>query len=86
MVLWCLNAFFLLGTYLYYYAPEGHHGALLLLRYCSLEFEKNLASYWEGWCFLAVALLAFERSERRQEQETSADEEGFHGHPLSVDD
>jgi hypothetical protein len=61
-VLWGANVFFLLGTYLYYYAPEGHHAILLVLRYCSLEFEKNLATYWEGWCFLAVALLAFERS------------------------
>lgn len=61
-VLWALNAFFLAGTYLYYYAPEGHHAILLLLRYCSLEFEKNLATYWEGWCFFGVALLAFQRS------------------------
>jgi hypothetical protein len=37
----------------------------------SLQFEKNIATYWEGWCFLLVAILALERyfhSQQRHER------------------
>ena len=60
-VVWCVNGFFILMTVIFHYLPNNRQGAFKFLAMFSLQFEKNLATYWEGWCFLLVAVLAFQR-------------------------
>jgi hypothetical protein len=64
-VIWAVNGFFLLTTVLVAYLPDSssaaRHGAIQYLAQFSLAEEKNLAAFWEGWCFLLVSILAFER-------------------------
>jgi len=58
---WCVTAVLLASTCLFYYAP---HDSVLgaVLHALSLEFEQNLATTFEGSCFLAVSLLALGRA------------------------
>ena len=64
-VIWAVNGFFLLTTVIVAHLPDGSSagrvGAIQYLAQFSLAEEKNLAAFWEGWCFLLVSILAFER-------------------------
>jgi hypothetical protein len=60
-VYWSVTAVFVLCTGLFYYAPR-FTPLRALLHGLSLEFEQNLATTWEGACFLFVALLALDRA------------------------
>src|SRR5215204_286328 len=40
---------------------SSRHGVAQYLAQFTLAEEKNLATYWEGFCLLLVAILAFER-------------------------
>jgi hypothetical protein len=40
---------------------SARHGLVQYLAQFTLAEEKNLATYWEGWCLLLVSILAFER-------------------------
>jgi hypothetical protein len=64
-LLWTVNGFFLLMTVAVAQLPGGssptRQGAIQYLAQFTLAEEKNLAAYWEGWCFLLVSILAFER-------------------------
>ena len=64
-VIWAVNGFFLLTTVIVAHLPDsssaGRVGAIQYLAQFSLAEEKNLAAFWEGWCFLLVSILAFER-------------------------
>jgi hypothetical protein len=40
---------------------SSRHGLVQYLAQFTLAEEKNLATYWEGWCLLLVSILAFER-------------------------
>src|SRR5688572_2473373 len=63
--IWVVNGFFLLTTLIVAYLPDSsgaaRKGAIQYLAQFSLAEEKNLAAFWEGWCFLLVSILAFER-------------------------
>ena len=63
-VIWSVNGFFLLMTVAVAYLPGGsspdRRGIVQYLAQFTLAEERNLATYWEGWCFLLVAVLAFE--------------------------
>jgi len=48
-------------TVIFYYLPGNRQGLTKFLALFSLQFEKNLATYWSGWCFFLVSILAFER-------------------------
>ena len=47
------------------YLPGGsspdRRGLVQYLAQFTLAEERNLATYWEGWCLLLIAVLAFER-------------------------
>ena len=60
-VVWGINGFFIAMTIVYPYLPNNRRGMTMLLALFSLQFEKNVATYWEGWCLLLVALLALQR-------------------------
>jgi hypothetical protein len=64
-VIWSVNGFFLLTTVIISYFPESgsasRQGVVQYLAQLSLANEKTLATYWEGWCLLLIAVLAFER-------------------------
>jgi hypothetical protein len=69
-VIWSINGFFVLLTVLFWYLFRFHQkphlsgmqqGMMIALAMFSLQFEKNVATYWEGWCLLLVSMLAFER-------------------------
>jgi hypothetical protein len=57
--IWVINGFFIALTVIYFYLrPLGVPQFFALF---TLEFERNLATYWSGWCLLIVAILAMER-------------------------
>jgi hypothetical protein len=57
--IWVINGFFIALTVIYFYLrPLGVPKFFALF---TLEFERNLATYWSGWCLLIVAILAMER-------------------------
>jgi len=62
---WSVNGFFLLATVVFAYVPRSsssqRQGIVQYLAQFTLAEERNLATYWEGWCLLLVSLLAFER-------------------------
>ena len=59
-VYWGVTSLLLVCTGLFYFVPRATPlGALL--HTLSLEFEQNLATTWEGFCFLLVSLLALGR-------------------------
>jgi hypothetical protein len=64
-VIWGINGFFLLTTVTFAYLPHSsspsRQGLVTYLAQFTLAEERNLATYWEGWCLLLVAVLAFER-------------------------
>jgi hypothetical protein len=60
-VVWGINGFFIAMTIVYYYLPDNRRGMTKLLALFSLQFEKNVATYWAGWCLFMVALLALQR-------------------------
>jgi hypothetical protein len=60
-VVWAVNAVFIAVTVIYHYLPDNRKGVMKLVALFSLQFEKNLATYWEGWCLLIIAILAFQR-------------------------
>ena len=64
-VVWGINGFFLLMTVIFFYLPNSNspirQGVIKYFAQFTLAEEKNLATYWEGWCLLIVAVLAFER-------------------------
>jgi len=64
-VIWAVNGFLLLMTVMVAYLPDNssatRKGPIQYLAQFSLAEEKNLAAFWEGWCFLLVSILAFER-------------------------
>ena len=64
-VIWCINGFFLSMTVIFSYLPGSspsiHRGVIKYFAQFTLAEEKNLATYWAGWCLLLVAVLAFER-------------------------
>jgi hypothetical protein len=60
-VVWGINGVFIAVTIVYPYLPDNRRGLGKLLALFSLQFEKNLATYWEAWCLLLIALLALER-------------------------
>ena len=65
-VVWTANGFFLVMTIAVAQLPGSssavRQGAVQYLAQFTLAEEKNLATYWQGWCFLLVSILAFERS------------------------
>ena len=71
-VVWCLNGFFVFMTVIYDHLPNNRQGIPKFLAIFSLQFEKNLATYWEGWCLLLVAVLAFERFSKGDRSEGQA--------------
>ncbi|NIN66598.1 MAG: hypothetical protein GTO63_18310 [Anaerolineae bacterium] len=66
-----MNGLFILMTVMFHYLPNNRQGAIKFLALFSLQFEKNLATYWEGWCLLLVSLLAFGRFLRSGNHATS---------------
>jgi hypothetical protein len=64
-VIWMVNGFFLLMTMIVGSLSTGsgrdRQGMIGYLSQFSLAEEKNLATSWEGWCLLLIAILAFER-------------------------
>jgi hypothetical protein len=64
-VIWIINGFFLLMTMIVGSLSTGsafdRQGMIRYLSQFSLAEEKNLATSWEGWCLLLIAILAFER-------------------------
>lgn len=64
-VIWSVNGLFLLMTMAVAYLPGGsspdRRGIVQYFAQFTLAEERNLATYWEGWCLLLVAVLAFER-------------------------
>jgi hypothetical protein len=73
-VIWGVNGFFLLMTIAVAYLPGGsspdRKGLVQYLAQFTLAEERNLATYWEGWCLLLVAVLAFERFLQGRKTET----------------
>jgi len=61
-IFWAITGTFLVCTALFYFCPPEPRLLRKTVHFLSLEFEQNLATWWEGLCFLIVALLAFERS------------------------
>jgi hypothetical protein len=63
--IWLVNGFFLVITVIVAQLPgsgsSSRHGLVQYLAQFTLAEEKNLATYWEGWCLLLVSVLAFER-------------------------
>ena len=59
-VVWSINGFFIAVTVVYPYLPDNRAGMMKFVGLFSLQFEKNLATYWEGLCLIVVALLAAE--------------------------
>jgi hypothetical protein len=70
-VIWIINGFFLLMTMIVGSLPSSsspdRQGIVQYLAQFTLAEEKNLATYWEGWCLLLVSILAFERFLRSNE-------------------
>ncbi|HET7292268.1 MAG TPA: hypothetical protein VFM88_07580 [Vicinamibacteria bacterium] len=62
-VYWAITFLCLACTGLFYVAPRGSFAGAAL-HGLSLEFEQNLATTWEGFCFLLVSLLALGRAGR----------------------
>jgi hypothetical protein len=60
-LVWSINGFFIAVTVVYPYLPDNRRGLTKLVGLFSLQFEKNLATYWEGLCLLIAAVLAAER-------------------------
>jgi hypothetical protein len=70
-VIWTINGFFILMTVLYHYVPNKHQALpKLFLGLFTLQYERNLATYWEAWCLLLVAILAFEHFSRSEKTAT----------------
>jgi hypothetical protein len=69
-----VNGFFLMMTVAVAYLPDGSSLArgeiVQYLAQFTLAEERNLATYWEGWCLLLVAVLAFERFLQGRKTET----------------
>jgi hypothetical protein len=69
-----VNGFFLLMTVAVAYLPDGssagRRGMFPYLAQFTLGEERNLATSWEGWCLLLVAVLAFERFLQGRKTET----------------
>jgi hypothetical protein len=42
-------------------SSSSRHGLIQYLAQFTLAEEKNVATYWEGWCLLLVSILAFQR-------------------------
>ena len=61
-IFWATTGTFLTCTALFYFCPPEPWLLRKTVHFLSFEFERNLATWWEGLCFLIVALLAFERS------------------------
>jgi hypothetical protein len=64
-VIWGVNVFFLVMTVIFAHLSGSstslRHGLVQYLAQFTLAEERNLATYWEGWCLLLVSILAFER-------------------------
>jgi hypothetical protein len=64
-VIWTVNGFFLVMTVIVAQlqgsGSSSRYGLVQYLAQFTLAEEKNLATYWEGWCLLLVSILAFER-------------------------
>jgi hypothetical protein len=64
-VIWTVNGVFLLLTVIVGSLTSGsvldRQGINVYLFQFSLAEEKNMATSWEGWCLLLIAILAFER-------------------------
>lgn len=61
-IFWAITGPFLVCTALFYFCPPEAWLLRKTVHFLSFEFERNLATWWEGLCFLIVALLAFERA------------------------
>ena len=60
-VYWSVTALFLVCTGLFYFVPRATPLGRVL-HALSFEFEQNLATTWEGFCFLVVSLLSLGRA------------------------
>ena len=73
-MIWSVNGFFLLMTLVVAHLPGSgfpdRRGIAQYLSQFTLAEERNLATYWEGWCLLLVSVLAFERFLRGEKTET----------------
>jgi hypothetical protein len=58
---WIVNAILILVTIGYNYLTNKHEGVTVLIALFSLQYEKSLATTWEGWLLLMIAILAMER-------------------------
>jgi hypothetical protein len=65
-VIWSINGFFILITVLFAHIPHRGQGLTKALGLFTLQYERNLATYWEAWCLLLVAILAFEHFSRSE--------------------
>ena len=61
---WAITGTFLACTALFYFCPAEPRLLRKSVHFLSFEFEQNLATWWEGLCFLIVALLAFEHASK----------------------
>jgi hypothetical protein len=64
-IIWIVNGFFLVMTVVVAYVPGGsspdRRGVIQYLAQFTFAEERNLATYWEGWCLLLIAVLAFQQ-------------------------
>jgi hypothetical protein len=81
-VLWSINGFFLLMTVIVGSLPDSgspnRQGMIKYLAQFTLAEEKNLATYWEGWCLLLASVLAFEQF-LRSKTSVSAEKQAWLG-------
>ncbi len=65
--IWVINGCFLVVTVVFNYLSSERTGLIPFIALFALQEEKNVATYWEGWCLLLIAILAFDRFLRRDQ-------------------